>query len=141
MIELPPAQSFVILGVDSTGRRFRPSDWADRLCGVMSSFRPSGRTGDHLSYSPLVQPSMRDGHRCVVVDARLRDIEPMAYDFLRKFARDKDLVVPAGDIPELDRPSGQAPRSPRPVSTGSLSTGSSPTGSTPKPGSSPKPKT
>lgn len=36
---------------------------------------------------------MRDGRRCVVVDARLRDIEPMAYDFLRKFARDNDLLV------------------------------------------------
>lgn len=92
MIELPP-HSFVILGVDPTGRQFRPSDWADRLCGVMSSFRPAGMVADRLSYSPLVQPSMRDGRRCVVVDARLRDIEPMAYDFLRKFARDNDLLV------------------------------------------------
>ena len=96
MIELPPAQSFVILGVDSAGRRFRPSDWADRLCGVMSAFRPPGLAADPLRYSPLVQPSMRDGQRCVVVDARLRDIEPMAYDFLRKFARDNDLVVEEG---------------------------------------------
>jgi len=103
MIELPPAQSFVILGVDSSGRQFRPSDWADRLCGVMSSFRPTGMAANPLSYSPLVQPSMRDGRRCVVVDARLRDIEPMAYDFLRKFARDNDLMVEEG------RPSDSGP--------------------------------
>ncbi|MFA7504755.1 MAG: DUF3579 domain-containing protein [Burkholderiaceae bacterium] len=101
MIELPPAQSFVIVGIDSTGRRFRPSDWADRLCGVMSSFRPDAMTGDPLRYSPLVQPSMRGDQRCVVVDARLRDIEPMAYDFLRKFARDNDLRVEEGIGSEL----------------------------------------
>mgnify|MGYP000856970522 FL=1 len=104
MIELPPAQSFVIVGVDSTGKRFRPSDWAERLCGVMSSFRPPGMPADPLRWSPLVQPSMRDGHRCVVVDARLRGIEPMAYDFLRKFARDNDLVVIEGELSELRRP-------------------------------------
>ncbi len=106
MIELPPAQSFVILGVDSTGRQFRPSDWADRLCGVMSGFRPAGMAVDRLSYSPFVQPSMREGRRCVMVDARLRDIEPMAYDFLRKFARDNDLLVEeegssdSGELPQ-----------------------------------------
>lgn len=106
MIELPPAQSFLILGVDSTGRRFRPSDWADRLCGVMSSFRPAGMAADHLSYSPLVQPSMHEGNRCVAVDARLRDIEPMAYDFLRKFARDNNLLVEERSPPQ----SGQVPQ-------------------------------
>lgn len=104
MIEPPPVRSFVILGVDSTGRQFRPSDWADRLCGVMSSFRPAGMTADHLSYSPFVQPSMRDGRRCVMVDARLRDVEPMAYDFLRKFARDNDLLVEEGVAPGPDHP-------------------------------------
>lgn len=103
MIELPPAQSFIILGVDSTGRRFRPSDWADRLCGVMSSFRPAGMAASPFSYSPFVQPSMREGSRCVVVDARLRDIEPMAYDFLRKFARDNDLLVEEGRPPKPGR--------------------------------------
>ncbi|HQP68471.1 MAG TPA: DUF3579 domain-containing protein, partial [Quisquiliibacterium sp.] len=30
----PQVRSFVILGVTSEGRPFRPSDWTDRLCGV-----------------------------------------------------------------------------------------------------------
>lgn len=104
MIQNPPAQSFVILGVDSTGRQFRPSDWADRLCGIMSAFRPAGMPADPLSYSPLVQPSMRDGRRCVMVDARLRAIEPMAYDFLRKFARDNELLVEESSVGEIGQP-------------------------------------
>ncbi|WP_420106437.1 DUF3579 domain-containing protein, partial [Herbaspirillum huttiense] len=31
-----PAKEFIILGKTSDGRQFRPSDWAERLCGVMS---------------------------------------------------------------------------------------------------------
>ena len=33
---------FVIQGVTLDGKPFRPSDWAERLCGVMSAFG-----GDH----------------------------------------------------------------------------------------------
>lgn len=93
MIDSTPPKSFLILGVTGDGRRFRPSDWADRLCGVMSSFRPRGMAADHLTYSPYVQPSFHEGAKCVRVDGRIHAIEPMAYDFLRKFAADNDLVV------------------------------------------------
>ena len=31
-----------IHGVTRDGRTFRPSDWAERLAGAMSSFRPGG---------------------------------------------------------------------------------------------------
>lgn len=94
MPDTAAVQSFVILGVTGNGRPFRPSDWADRLCGVMSGFRPPGSVADaRLSYSPFVMPGFHDGIRCVTVDARLHDIEPMAYDFLRRFAADNDLKV------------------------------------------------
>lgn len=98
MPDSPAVQSFVILGVTGSGRPFRPSDWADRLCGVMAGFRPPGPVADaRLAYSPYVMPGYRDGIRCVVVDERLHGIEPMAYDFLRRFAADNDLrVVDAG---------------------------------------------
>lgn len=32
------AVEFVILGITLDGKPFRPSDWAERLCGVMSAF-------------------------------------------------------------------------------------------------------
>ena len=42
-----------IQGVNAEGKVFRPSDWAERLAGVLSSFRPGGaKPGDHISYSP-----------------------------------------------------------------------------------------
>ena len=89
-----PPKSFVILGINREGRTFRPSDWAERLCGVMSGFRPEGAGPQgHLTYSPYVMPGLRDGVKCVNVDARIHDIEPMAYHFLAGFARDNALTV------------------------------------------------
>lgn len=93
-----PVRSFTILGITHTGRAFRPSDWADRLCGVMSSFRPDAPgTQQHLTYSPYVMPGHHEGVRCVRVDARIHQIEPMAYAFLAGFARDNALQVIDGD--------------------------------------------
>lgn len=83
---------FVIRGVTLAGRPFRPSDWAERLCGVMSAFGSGGR----MQYSPYVYPVTSEGMKCVVVDVRLKEIEPMAYNFLLNFARDNELEVRSG---------------------------------------------
>jgi hypothetical protein len=100
MPEGPDAKSeiaeFVILGLTGDGKPFRPSDWAERLCGVMSAFG-----GDHrMQYSPYVHPVTANGVRCVVVDVRLEEIEPMAYRFLLSFAKDNELKVRDGRIAE-----------------------------------------
>jgi hypothetical protein len=88
------AKEVFIQGVTSTGKVFRPSDWAERLAGVMSSFRPGGaHPGDHLSYSPWCVPVLINGVRCVVVQAELRAEEPMAWDFVINFGLDNDLVI------------------------------------------------
>ena len=86
---LPDNRSFIILGISSSGANFRPSDWAERLCGIMSSFGGEGRIG----YSPYAQPGNVDGEKCVFADVRIYDIEPKAYYFLQSFARDNDLKV------------------------------------------------
>jgi hypothetical protein len=90
--ERTQTNEFVIRGITSDGHPFRPSDWAERLCGVMSQFGADGR----MRYSPYVQPISSGGIRCVVVDERLRDVEPLAYNFLLAFARDNDLQVRDG---------------------------------------------
>ncbi len=44
---------------------------------------------------------MSAGVKCVVVDARLRDIEPKALDFVLNFARDNALqLVEACSLPD-----------------------------------------
>ncbi len=83
-----------ILGLTQDGRTFRPSDWAERLAGVMSSFRPGGaQPGSHLSYSPWCIPTVIDGVKCVIVNSELRGHEPMAWDFVMNFAKDNELQV------------------------------------------------
>ena len=91
----PIAREFFILGVTHAGRQFRPSDWAERLCGVMACFRPEGSGGRnaHLQYSPYVRPIMLNQVKSVVVDEALRQLEPLAYHFVMDFARDNDLQV------------------------------------------------
>ena len=89
-------ERFVILGQTSAGRPFRPSDWAERLAGVMAAFRPrKAGSQQHLTYSPYVVPSRLRGIGCVIVDPKLRELEPMAYSFMLNFAQDNDLLTEA----------------------------------------------
>lgn len=102
-----PAHEFVILGLTKDGKQFRPSDWAERLCGVMSCFRPEGRSSikAHLHYSPYVRPTILEGVRSVVVDRALYAVEPLAYHFLLNFAKDNNLqVIEACVLPEKGEP-------------------------------------
>ncbi|MDX9700963.1 MAG: DUF3579 domain-containing protein [Rhodocyclaceae bacterium] len=91
-------ESFVIVGVTSNGKKFRPSDWADRLCGIMSAFGSDHR----MKYSPYVRPGCNlKGDKTVLVDARLYDIEPLAFKFLVNFAKDNDLTIEPIDDEQL----------------------------------------
>ena len=88
----PRTDEFLIKGVTIGEEPFRPSDWAERLCGVMSAFGSDGR----MRYSPYVRPITSAGMKCVVVDVRLKEVEPMAYSFLLNFAKDNELQVRPG---------------------------------------------
>ena len=90
------ARLVFIQGVTQEGKTFRPSDWAERLAGAMSSFRPGGSLGGigaYIGYSPLCVPRVINGIKCVIVNEALRDLEPMAWDFVMHFARDNELQV------------------------------------------------
>ncbi len=94
----PALNEVWIVGRTADGRSFRPSDWAERLAGVMSSFRPGGASaGSHLSYSAWCVPSTIGTDKCVIVHRDLRDAEPMAWDFVMNFARDNQLQVVHGE--------------------------------------------
>lgn len=70
-------------------RHFRPSDWAERLCGILSSFDQ----GHRLSYHKWVRPISIDNIRYVAIDKKLQQISPVAFNFLMNFARDNDLRI------------------------------------------------
>jgi hypothetical protein len=90
------AREFFIHGVTVHGKIFRPSDWAERLCGVMAPYRPGGLASGRdafIGYSLYVRPMTVGGVKCVVVDERLKDVEMMAFEFVMNFARDNELPV------------------------------------------------
>ena len=92
----PHTRQVYIQGVTKDGRTFRPSDWAERLAGAMSIFRPGGvqgQIGAHIGYSPYCVPRVVDGVKCVIVSEALKDVEPMAWEFAMNFARDNELCV------------------------------------------------
>ena len=100
----PKPREVFIQGITKDGKAFRPSDWAERLAGAMSSFRPEGSAcgiGAYIGYSPYCVPNTINGVKCVIVSEALRDIEPMAWDFVMNFARDNELqLADACALPE-----------------------------------------
>ncbi len=84
-------QFFVLHGTTIDGERFRPSDWAERLAGVLAPYRPPGVRTSHLTYSPYAVPRVINDVRCVVIDNRLRGLEPLAWKFVHDFAIDNKL--------------------------------------------------
>ncbi len=72
---------------ETDGRRFRPSDWIERISANMGEFGPDHR----LHYAKSVHPQIIDGEKCLVVENTLREQDPCAYEYILGFARDNDL--------------------------------------------------
>jgi hypothetical protein len=107
----------VIWGITRDGRAFRPSDWWDRLAGLVSVFGSDQR----LAYSPMVRPVTVAGVRAVVVGRALADLEPRLYAFLAGFARDNELQTTEVEdalvashrlVPPARPPAASEPREP-----------------------------
>lgn len=79
----------IIQGITSNGRTFRPSDWAERLSGSLSTFGEDHR----MNYSPYVRPMTINGVKCVIVEKELAKKQPDTFAFLMSFAQENDLQV------------------------------------------------
>jgi hypothetical protein len=90
---------FYIYGITLNGDTFRPSDWVDRLCGIMASFVPEGFAANSMCYSPYVEPfilkyeenNTQKEARVVRVDYKIAAIESKALIFLKDFAKSNQL--------------------------------------------------
>ncbi len=78
----------IIEGVTDEGQKFRPSDWAERMSGLLSTFR-----NQRIVYSSLLQPMVKDGNQCVLVDPQLKDTNPELYQSILEFARENHLKI------------------------------------------------
>ncbi|MDA8383941.1 MAG: DUF3579 domain-containing protein [Betaproteobacteria bacterium] len=77
----------LIRGITRTHELFRPSNWAHRLCGALSTLDAQ----KHLGYSPYLKPVLENDVWCVWLLHRLRDVDTRAYRFVLDFAKDNDL--------------------------------------------------
>lgn len=81
-------KKIIIEGVTDTGETFRPSDWAERMSGQLSTFKKR-----RIHYSPLLQPSIKDGRKCVLLDPKLKASNPALYQSILEFAQKNKLKI------------------------------------------------
>lgn len=74
-------KKILIEGVTESGETFRPSDWAERMSGSLCTFK-----NRRITYSPLLQPVVKDGKKCMLLDPELKDSNPALYQTIMEFA-------------------------------------------------------
>lgn len=80
--------TIIIEGITDTGEVFRPSDWAERVSGNLSTFR-----NHRIYYSPLLKPLVKNEQKCVVLDKSLKITHPALYEQIMEFARTNKLRI------------------------------------------------
>ncbi|HMT03829.1 MAG TPA: DUF3579 domain-containing protein [Burkholderiales bacterium] len=78
----------IIEGLTTDGVKFRPSDWVDRLCGMLAVFE-----NQKVSYSPFLRPMVYQEMNCVAVKKQLQEVSPDIFNFIMQFAADNKLLV------------------------------------------------
>lgn len=91
-----PRKKIIIEGKTEGGQKFRPSDWAERMSGNMSTVR-----NHRIQYSPLLQPIVRDGTNCIQIDASLAQSNPALYETLMSFAQTNNLRISDDDDDDM----------------------------------------
>lgn len=79
----------IIQGQTQDGHKFRPSDWAERLCGLLATMDRRHR----VVYSPLLQPFTRDGIKSVAVDLNLENLAQDVFTQIMRFADSNQLQL------------------------------------------------
>lgn len=84
-----------IKGLTEDGKKFRPSDWAERLTASVATFA----RGRRMIFHPSVRMATIDGISCVVVDSDLEQLDPMLFGFLMDFGTRNNLQIVRDDNP------------------------------------------
>jgi hypothetical protein len=101
LLPAPVVDELLIKGMRRDGSTFRPSDWAERLCGVANILhsdaeapsRAHHNARPNFVHSDHARPAIVCGVLCVIVGLCLCDLEPLVWDFVTSFARDNELVT------------------------------------------------
>ena len=80
-------EKILIMGQTKEGKKFRPSDWAERLYYTVAEYKKNGR----ITFNSLVNINNEDQSKYFVINTSLQEKNPMAYDFLIDFAISNEL--------------------------------------------------
>lgn len=86
-------KKIIIEGITESGRKFRPSDWAERMSGSLATFGSDHR----IHYSPLLQPTTINGIKCIIIDPKLEEVAPEMYTYIMNWAANNELKVSETD--------------------------------------------
>jgi len=82
-------EEIIIQSLTRDGKRFRPSDWVDRICSSYATFGDDRK----LRYSPYLKPEMIKGVRCLAVGMQLKMNNPEGFAELMQFAEENQLNI------------------------------------------------
>lgn len=98
-VEKSEIDKIIIEGVTEEGEQFRPSDWAERMSGSLCTF-PNRR----ITYSPLLQPIVKGGNKCILIDPALQQSNPELYKSIMAFAHTNQLKIGKESDQDSDKP-------------------------------------
>ena len=92
----PEKSGYLILGILTNGKKFRPSDWIQRIAASFATFDRK-----RLRYHPMLAPARHDDQSGLFVDSELMLSDPGIYDFVMDFAHHNHLQIIAINQPDM----------------------------------------
>lgn len=77
----------IVLGENISGKKFRPSDWVERLASCFASFLDTRRLHYHSKLFPVVM----NNNKCLSMDLSLENSRPDIWSFVMGFALENNL--------------------------------------------------
>ncbi len=79
---------YIIEGYTEDGRKFRPSDWIDRIASMGATYDMQ-----RLVYSDLLHPELYEGQKCLIIDTALEEQNPGMFEYVMNFVKSNNLKM------------------------------------------------
>jgi len=80
---------YIIESYTEDGRKFRPSDWIDRIASLDASYGAFQR----LVYSDMLYPELYQGQMTLIIDTGLEDVNPDLFSYVMNFVKSNHLKM------------------------------------------------
>lgn len=79
---------YIIQGYTEDGRKFRPSDWIDRIASMGATY-----FNQRLVYSDLLHPELYEGEKCLIIDTEMEIKDPGMFRYVMNFVQSNGLKM------------------------------------------------